>query len=67
MTEKALEASASTGRADQVAAFLMTLQDRICDAVAEREGSPFREDRFEAGPRLSRPRVLEGDVIERAG
>ncbi|MEM1181969.1 MAG: oxygen-dependent coproporphyrinogen oxidase [Acidobacteriota bacterium] len=56
-----------SGRADQVATFLMDLQDRICAAVAEREGAAFHEDRFEAGPRLSRPRVLEGDVIERAG
>ena len=54
-------------RADRVTAFLMDLQDRICDAAAERDGGSFHQDLFEDAGRLSRPRVLEGDVIERAG
>ncbi|MDA8016815.1 MAG: oxygen-dependent coproporphyrinogen oxidase [Thermoanaerobaculia bacterium] len=45
----------------------MDLQDRVCDALAEREGRPFREDVFPRGAGLSRPRVLEGNVIERGG
>ena len=54
-------------RIDRVCEHLKSLQDRVCNSVAEREGSPFREDVFERGAQLSRPRVLEGDVIERAG
>ncbi|MEM1205063.1 MAG: oxygen-dependent coproporphyrinogen oxidase [Acidobacteriota bacterium] len=54
-------------RAADVRSFLTSLQDQICDALAEREGAPFREDRFERGQGVSRPRVLEGGIIERAG
>lgn len=47
---------------------LMGLQDSICDALAEVEGSGFGEERFEGeAGRLHRPRVLEnGQVIEKA-
>ena len=59
--------SADEPRAGRVKSHLMQLQDRICDAIGEREGAAFRQDLFERGTGLSRPRVLEGETIERAG
>ena len=47
---------------------LLELQDSICAALAEADGSPFEEERFEGeSGRLHRPRVLEdGPVVEKA-
>ena len=59
--------SDTQSRVERVAGHLKNLQDAICEAIAEREGSSFREDLFEHGVQTSRPRVLEGEVIERAG
>ncbi|MEM9556079.1 MAG: oxygen-dependent coproporphyrinogen oxidase [Acidobacteriota bacterium] len=59
--------SETGSRGNQVAEFLMDLQDRICEGLEKRDGGTFRQDRFEGAGRLSRPRVLEGDSIERAG
>lgn len=69
-------ADADAGAADRparVRRYLRELQDRICGALEEREnaddegGRTFREDVFERGRGVSRPRVLEGEVIERSG
>ncbi|MEL7061588.1 MAG: oxygen-dependent coproporphyrinogen oxidase [Acidobacteriota bacterium] len=46
--------------------YLTRLQDRICAALSQRDPAPWREDRFERGAGLSRPRVLAGETIERA-
>ena len=54
-------------RIQAVRAYLMDLQDRVCEALAEREGRPFHEDLLPRGAGLSRPRVLEGETIERCG
>ncbi|MEM6795551.1 MAG: oxygen-dependent coproporphyrinogen oxidase [Acidobacteriota bacterium] len=54
-------------RAARVREHLMALQDRICGALEEREGSSFRKDVLPRGQGLSRPRVLEGEVLERSG
>ncbi len=57
----------SQAQIDRVNDHLMTLQDRVCQALAERDGATFREDLFENGTQTARPRVLEGERIERAG
>lgn len=54
-------------RIERVCEHLRRLQDRICDGLVERDGQAFHEDFFEHGVHSSRPRVLEGEVIERAG
>ncbi len=51
---------------DRVCEHLERLQDRTCEALAERDGEGFRQDRLERGSQILRPRVLEGEVIERA-
>ncbi len=54
-------------RIEQVHGHLVSLQDRVCDALAERAGEAFREEVTGRGEQAARPRVLEGEVIERAG
>jgi len=52
-----------------VSAYLQSLQDRICGALAAEDGTgTFREDRIEGpGDTLARPRVLEeGAVFEKS-
>ena len=58
---------ATEERIQAVRGYLMNLQDQVCDALAEREGRPFHEDLFPRGAGMSRPRVLEGEIIERCG
>jgi len=59
----------SAADASAVAAYLQSLQDRICSALAAEDGvARFREDRFEGpGGALARPRALEeGAVFEKS-
>ncbi|WP_444895576.1 oxygen-dependent coproporphyrinogen oxidase [Microbulbifer sp. SSSA005] len=53
----------------EVKAYLLGLQDRICDALSEQDGQPFREDNWERpGGGGGRTRVLEeGNLIEKGG
>jgi coproporphyrinogen III oxidase len=52
-----------------VKAYLLDLQDRICDALAAEDGTAFREDAWERpGGGGGRTRVLEdGNVFEKGG
>lgn len=54
-------------RIDRMCEHLMSLQNRVCDSLADRADSTFREDRFEHETQTAQPRVLEGEIIERAG
>ncbi|WHI44815.1 oxygen-dependent coproporphyrinogen oxidase [Microbulbifer sp. JMSA004] len=53
----------------EVKAYLLGLQDRICNALSEEDGQPFREDNWERpGGGGGRTRVLEeGNLIEKGG
>ena len=48
--------------------YLVGLQDRICSALeSEDGGARFREQLFEEGANLARPRLLAGgEVVEKA-
>ncbi len=59
--------SRTKSRIDRVCQHLKRLQDLTCNSLAERAGISFRGDRFEEGCQTARPRVLESEVIERAG
>ena len=59
--------SRTESRIDRVCEHLKRLQDRTCDGLAERAGQAFREDHLKHDAHVSWPRVLEGEVIERAG
>src|SRR5437868_6856978 len=58
-----------SARSMRASAYFQDLQDRICAAVAELDGNPFREDRWERpGGGGGRTRILaEGGVFEKAG
>ena len=48
--------------------YLLDLQDRICEALEEEDGSEFHEDTWERPEGGGgRTRVLEGEVIEKSG
>jgi coproporphyrinogen III oxidase len=57
--------SASDVASDEVRAWLLGFQDRICAAFEAADGAErFREERFEGpGAALARPRVLEGGAV----
>ncbi len=59
----------STPNKDNVRAYLLSLQDSICDALSEIDGHPFVEDSWErAEGGGGRSRVLaDGNVIEKGG
>lgn len=54
---------------EAVKRYLLDLQDRICNALAEEDGQAFREDSWERpGGGGGRSRVLEnGNILEKAG
>ena len=54
---------------EQVRSYLLDLQDRICDALADEDGRAFSEDSWDRpGGGGGRSRVLEdGNVFEKAG
>lgn len=54
---------------DNIPAFLLILQDRICDALTAADGSAvFQEDRWQSAEGSGRTRVLrQGKVFEQAG
>lgn len=54
---------------NNITTFLLTLQDRICDALAAADGSAvFQEDRWQRAEGGGRTRVLrQGSVFEQAG
>ncbi|AWF79368.1 oxygen-dependent coproporphyrinogen oxidase [Microbulbifer sp. A4B17] len=53
----------------EVKAYLLGLQDRICNALSKEDGQPFREDNWDRpGGGGGRTRVLEeGNLIEKGG
>ncbi|MCP5305314.1 MAG: oxygen-dependent coproporphyrinogen oxidase [Chromatiaceae bacterium] len=54
---------------EAVRGYLLDLQDRICEALADEDGAPFREDAWQRpGGGGGRSRVLEGgQLFEKAG
>ena len=58
-----------TPNTDAVKSYLLDLQDRICDALADEDGLAFSEDSWNRpGGGGGRSRVLEdGNVFEKAG
>lgn len=53
---------------EEIADWFMSLQDTICDAVAQEDGGKFVEDTWERqGGGGGRTRILQGNVIEKGG